>query len=939
MAMGDDRQILDKYIQEATAKIEQRRRMRSLNLQKIDNYDLDTLDSSIKKNSAFVRRLKVYSESQKTLILDEIDKLNLTRFISEIASSLIEAKIKLSDIPSVIEICTKLNRIYNDFHKQLLGQYDKYFPQVIKRQLTSSNSSTGLHTQTNLVRLSNRNNNLEQQAFQTSLRPSKLRVDLRLLAELIINGVIQLKDGFPILMNLLYYLMLHDKLMHQNANAILTFCKGCGDEYLGLAPKHIEDLASKFDIELPSSDFITAKKQATIRLFMHDYYQSLVKNTCDLHEDLIQFVAKNKRISKLRGEISKDSRDQIENKHLEFAKVNSILGQLGEIIGETAPEFETADVNVDSLITDTLDSNNRDGDSSLVSTNNSIWDDDGTKSFYEGLTDLKAFFPNLQTKVPTWSKDQRGTSQVKEIDTNERDGGERTTSPIGELVKNISDQDIDNCESSSSSNDSLQAEDEPHSASTLQMTTSVAQREQPEQYFAKLSDCVNRDMIDNAAIDFIKFFNSKFGRKKLVKTLFNVHRTRLDLLPFFARLVATIYPYVPSVANELTSLLRHEFKNLFRKKDQINIESKVKNVRFIAELVKFNLYPKKDALDCLKSLLSDFTHHHIEMACNLLEVCGRVLFKTPESSHQMRLILEQMMRKKMLLSVDSKYVTMIENAYYFTNPPEITRHVIEEPPIQTYIRYLLYDCLNRSTIDLVLKKIRKLNWNDRKLTKFTINCLIEAYNVKFYNIRYLAALLAALNKDNQWITIAVVDGVVEDILLMMEINQVQFNQRRIPMIRYFGELYNYRLSDSSLVLKVLYSLVTYGVEYPEPGQNLSQIRLSQLDPPDNLFRIKLICDLLDTSGQYLSGSQDKKKLDCYLLFFQRYYWCKRHIFLMHPYCLAKSSDQFPAATEYLYNDTIRNLRPTFKMAHSYAGATQAFQDFILSLQSESRQSE
>jgi regulator of nonsense transcripts 2 len=386
-------------------------------------------------------------------------------------------------------------------------------------------------------------------------------------------------------------------------------------------------------------------------------------------------------------------------------------------------------------------------------------------------------------------------------------------------------------------------------------------------------------------------------------------------------------------------MLRHEFRNLFKKKDQINIESKVKNVRFIAELVKFNLYPKRDALDCLKSLLSDFTHHHIEMTCNLLEVCGRVLFKTPESSHQMRLILEQMMRKKMLLSVDSKYVTMIENAYYFTNPPEITRHVIEEPSIQTYIRYLLYDCLNRSTIDSVLSKIRKLNWSDRRLAKFTINCLIEAYNVKFYNIRYLAALLAALNKDHQWITIAVVDGVVEDILLMMEINEVQFNQRRIPMIRYFGELYNYRLSDSSIVLKILYTLITYGVEYPKPEQNLAQIQLSRLDPPDNLFRIKLVCDLLDTSGQYLSSSQDKKKLDCYLLFFQRYYWCKRHIFLMHPYCLARSSNQFPAATEYLYNDTIRNLRPAFKMANSYVNATQAFQEFIDSLQNEPRQSE
>lgn len=33
----------------------------------------------------------------------------------------------------------------------------------------------------------------------------------------------------------------------------------------------------------------------------------------------------------------------------------------------------------------------------------------------------------------------------------------------------------------------------------------------------------------------------------------------------------------------------------------------------------------------LQMLLSDFSHHHIEMACTLLETCGRFLFRSPES--------------------------------------------------------------------------------------------------------------------------------------------------------------------------------------------------------------------------------------------------------------------------------------------------------------------
>lgn len=34
---------------------------------------------------------------------------------------------------------------------------------------------------------------------------------------------------------------------------------------------------------------------------------------------------------------------------------------------------------------------------------------------------------------------------------------------------------------------------------------------------------------------------------------------------------------------------------------------------------------------CQQMLLSDFTHHHIEMACTLLETCGRFLFRSPDS--------------------------------------------------------------------------------------------------------------------------------------------------------------------------------------------------------------------------------------------------------------------------------------------------------------------
>lgn len=946
--MDHELETLELYIEETRARFESRRRLREANSQDNIQYPSETslneLDSSIKKNSAFVKKLKVFTESQKGQILNEIDKLNLTKFISEVASSIIEAKLKLSDIPAVIEICTKLNQNYKDFSKKLLDQYIKYFPAIKKRNhdspllvqpgfnLTSvaaPNSLGSSSPQTScLVSKGQINKNLQAESSTTNL--SKIRVDLRLFAELLVSGVFLLKDSFPILMNLLYYLMVFDKNNHQNSSAILTFCKGCGELH-GLVPKKIQTLATKYNKQLPTSDLIPVKRQEILKTYILEYYQSLLKNLNGLHEELSEIVIKNRKNYKSKKDIAKDSKELFDLKHSECQKVHNILQQLAELLGEDEPNFPDFDSYKD-------ETKENDGDSeipseaSCSSTNKglSIWDDEGTRSFYEDLLDLKTLYPNLTVKITTEKKKVENLAKDKNLDeqeqneNSERKVKEDCNSRDSTPTKEDQADEIDKPMSSSSSEESLNVSE----SAPLVMSQIAMNRVQPDQYFTKLSNCVNRDMIDNAAADFIKFFNTKFGRRKLVKTLFNVQRTRLDLLPFFARLTATIYRYVPSVGNELVTLLRQDFRNLFKKKDQINIESKVKNVRFIGELVKFNLYSKEEALICLKMLLSDFTHHHIEMTCNLLETCGHLLYKSPESHHQLKMLLEQMMRKKLLLSIDSKYVTMIENAYYFTNPPEIIKHVVEEPPVHIYVRYLLCECLNRSTIESVLQKIKKLNWADTKLAKFVINCMIEAYNLKFYNIRYLAALLAAMNKEHQWISIAVIDGVVEDILLMMEINEIQFNQRRIPMIRYFGELFNYKLSDSSLVFKILYSLITYGVYYPEPVQTLTQIPMSQLDLPDNLFRIKLVCDLLETCGQYLNSGQDKKKLDCYLLFFQRYYWCKKHIYTLHPYCMAKTGNQFPASIEYLYNDAIYNLRPTFQMATSYSEATQSVQNFI-----------
>ncbi|XP_060589393.1 regulator of nonsense transcripts 2-like, partial [Ruditapes philippinarum] len=331
-------------------------------------------------------------------------------------------------------------------------------------------------------------------------------------------------------------------------------------------------------------------------------------------------------------------------------------------------------------------------------------------------------------------------------------------------------------------------------------------------YAQSLPTCVNRDLIDKAAIEFCMNFNTKNNRKKLVRALFTVHRTRYDLLPFYSRLTATLFPCMPDVANDLVQLLKGDFRWHVRKKDQINIESKLKTVRFIGELVKFKLFPKAEALHCLKMLLFDFSHHNIEMVCALLESCGRFLYRSQDSHHRTRVYLDVMMRKKSALMMDSRYSTMIENAYYYSNPPD-TPQVVRKvrPPMHEYIRKLLYKDLSKVTTEKVLRQIRKLNWDDPEIAFYTTKCLIAVWNIRFNSVHCAANLLAGIAPYHETVAIQVVDGVLEDIRLGMEINHPKYNQRRVSCAKYLGELYNYRMVESAVIFKTLYSFITFGV--------------------------------------------------------------------------------------------------------------------------------
>lgn len=434
-----------------------------------------------------------------------------------------------------------------------------------------------------------------------------------------------------------------------------------------------------------------------------------------------------------------------------------------------------------------------------------------------------------------------------------------------------------------------------------------------EAFLSNLCNCVNKEMIDSAAIDFLLNMNTKHGRKKLAKNLFGVSRTRLDLLPFYARLAATVSLVNSDVGNDLAQMLKQDFKYHVRKKDQINIESKIKVVRYIGELVKFQLYSKIEALFCLKILLLDFQHHHIEMACAFLEVCGKYLYNHSDSRQRTLIYLEQIMRIKTVSVLDSRHVAQIESVYYLVRPPD-SNSIIQKVrlPIHQYIRNLIYQDLNKMNIDKILRLLRKIDWNDKHIANYAIKCLTNAYNVRYHLIRCLADLLAGLNSHQEKAVYKVVDGVFEDIRNSLENYAPKFAQRRVAMVKYLGELYNYRLVESTDILKTLYAIISLGI-------TMNYNILSEVDPPSSLFRLKLACVLLETCAQYFTSSISRKRMDYFLIFFQNYYWFKKNDPIWE-------LEKYPLLFDHEYKDCLQSIGRKITIYNSFEECQEAIEN-------------
>ncbi len=170
------------------------------------------LKSDLKKCTAFCKKIKSapnFDEQTIKSLLKDVDTLNLTRYLEEIANAFMECKIKVVDVNGVVKVCIALHERYKEFMEDIL------LPRILAIFKKSALQDTDAKYR---------------------------RIYLRILTEMLIYGV--LPETKPVMKIVVDAAGAPKDASVEtytvtDANMLVSFAKAAGHELIGIMPKTI----------------------------------------------------------------------------------------------------------------------------------------------------------------------------------------------------------------------------------------------------------------------------------------------------------------------------------------------------------------------------------------------------------------------------------------------------------------------------------------------------------------------------------------------------------------------------------------------------------------------------------------------------------------------------------------------------------------------------
>lgn len=842
----------------------------------------DKLDSSLKKNSGFIRKIRVsLNEATLPSLLVDISTISLEKYLSEVIGALTEGFMKCkstADIFVGVEVSSALfQRFGTDFTGPLLSNMLKGVANPTKAQLESLAAD---------VREKEVKSRLERQ-----------RIIVRIIIELWLVGVFRStadvldynipsfakatkSNGLldPPALAAVKEILSSDLVKFEPVSIAIMIIKNYGSILLGNA-----SLANMDE----STPLVSRDMQIKFRKVFSTYASTMHARIKSRASKLIGMEQSNEASFLKTGRV----KAEIETEYTE------LMAETEQMLANCETLYAALDIQMSKIdLTSTKTIKDADGE------DKGDWEDDQERQFYEDIIDLAPTRDgeDTQASVPA-ADDEDDTALIERLE-------KLKDAPLPkEKEKDLSaekDEEFKYAEIT----------DDGPAASTDAAETSVNGQRMQEILFI-LTESPSRDIVDQCARDFVRV-NNRASRRKILNHFINMRPSEQHKLPFFARFIATISPLAPDVVPGVIDYLSDYFRYLLRKPFPGLYLTRLYVTRFFSELVKFGLVPKKTTFHLYHACIMKLSLHTTEMLSHLLEGCGRYLFRKSDSHILMVKYLdflkEQMAKK--YLAVESR--SMLKNALYYVNPPP--KVVIEEKKrsiVEQYIRQLIYIDLDNDNAVEVFSQLMKLDWNDKDTFMTLRKVFCKIWKVKQGNIGIMAKFVQSFKPFYYSFAVLVVDSVLEDIRIGVEQGGYRNNQTRISQVTYLGELCKNKIVDYSVIMSTLYLLLTFG--YPN---NQPTPMGCLLDPSDELFRIRLACSLLDACGPYLNALNEQnpskgigRELDVFMLFLQYFIQCKSGM----------SVD-----VEFQVRDTFKLVRPKMHIYTSLETASKALQNAI-----------
>ncbi|GIL89159.1 hypothetical protein Vretifemale_17018, partial [Volvox reticuliferus] len=350
------------------------------------------------------------------------------------------------------------------------------------------------------------------------------------------------------------------------------------------------------------------------------------------HRQLRDLEAENSALVNTRGDLPADAAAEYERRRKVYEALHRAVVALADGLGREMPELAEdafTRLGVDDISgtaakdASTSGAPSGAGDSAFEP----VFEDPDARSFYESLPDLRVLVPSVllfgDPKDPRGRHEEDHHQQVSDDKHKSKDGsgggGSVAGAEAAATVSSAQDGGVDGSDDVAADVDGAPSpvvEDSATAAATeteAMAAAALAAGEDDdagggsatgggggdtggamELILSRLPSCVSRDLADELAVNFC-YCNNKANRRRLVRALVDVPRSSLQLVPFFARIVAVLAQVLPDIPQGVIAQVESSYSQLLKRKDPTmtaaSLEPRLRTARYMAELAKFRLLP------------------------------------------------------------------------------------------------------------------------------------------------------------------------------------------------------------------------------------------------------------------------------------------------------------------------------------------------------------